>query len=108
MPFDNENHQQKNHECLDFKLSDYLTLVDETGRLLRENKRGSISNSLAPILNRLQLNPQNWLSMVNSIESKFSYAIGDISNLTNFASDMGNCFVKGMSSSREFYQDLAA
>ena len=42
-------------EGLPFKLDDYLQLVDWTGRILRDDKRGSISESLPPILERLNI-----------------------------------------------------
>ena len=35
------------------KLSDYLELVDSTGRVLRKNKRGAISVGTEKILTRL-------------------------------------------------------
>ncbi|WP_438463464.1 hypothetical protein [Marinomonas sp. PE14-40] len=35
-------------EGLPFKLTDYLELIDLTGRVLREDKRGNIDMSLAP------------------------------------------------------------
>ncbi len=39
-------------------LSDYLALVDETGRIIRSNKRGAIDDKLAPTLRRIMLNDQ--------------------------------------------------
>jgi REP element-mobilizing transposase RayT len=45
-------------------VDDYLTLVDETGRIVREGKRGAIPAHLAPILDRLQLDLDAWLSLM--------------------------------------------
>jgi hypothetical protein len=42
-----------------FSLQDYLTLVDETGRVIREDKRGSISPKAASILTRLQISNES-------------------------------------------------
>ncbi|WP_243730311.1 hypothetical protein [Marinomonas balearica] len=36
-----------------FKLKEYLDLVDLSGRVVREGKRGSIDLSLSPILQRV-------------------------------------------------------
>jgi hypothetical protein len=36
-------------------LSDYLALVYESGRIIRNNTRGAINGKLAPILNRIGL-----------------------------------------------------
>ena len=43
---------------LPFRLSDYLELVDWTGRQLREGKRGAIQSDVPPILERLHIEPQ--------------------------------------------------
>jgi len=46
---------------LPFRLTDYLELLDWTGRILRENKRGAIDVNLPPILEYLQIEPKQWL-----------------------------------------------
>lgn len=45
---------------LPFRLTDYLELVDWTGLIMREDKRGKIDNQLPPILDRLNLDPKHW------------------------------------------------
>ena len=45
-------------------LDNYLTLVDTTGRIVREGKRGAIPAALAPILERLQLDLDVWLDLM--------------------------------------------
>lgn len=76
MPFKN-NSQQKSAPFIDLKLTDYLFLVEETGRIAREDKAGKISESCAPILARLKLNPSTWITMVHKFETEFSHAIGE-------------------------------
>jgi hypothetical protein len=44
-----------------FSLKDYLQLVDTTGRMIRPDKRSAIPINLHPILERLSINPQQWL-----------------------------------------------
>ncbi|WP_211316916.1 hypothetical protein [Arenicella xantha] len=46
---------------LPFVLRDYLELVDWTGRIIREGKRGYINPSTPPILERLTLDRDAWL-----------------------------------------------
>ncbi len=41
-----------------FSFTDYLALVDWTGRAIRDDKRGAIDNSLPSILVRLNLSPK--------------------------------------------------
>ena len=43
-----------------FAFRDYLELVDWTGRIIRNDKRGFIDNELPPILRRLQLSAKQW------------------------------------------------
>ncbi len=51
-----------------FSLEDYLTLVDMTGRTLRDDKRGAISAHLPPILERLEINQEEWLNNATQFE----------------------------------------
>lgn len=39
---------------------DYLVLVDWTGRIIRDDKRGFIDNKTPPVAQRLSLEPDNW------------------------------------------------
>ena len=48
--------------CIPFGKTEYLQLVDWTGRIAREDKRGKISSSIAPILVRLETPPDHWLA----------------------------------------------
>jgi len=43
-----------------FAYQDYLELVDWTGRIIRDDKRGYIDHGLPSILNRLQISPAQW------------------------------------------------
>jgi REP element-mobilizing transposase RayT len=43
-----------------FAFHDYLQLVDWTGRMIRNDKRGSIDDALPPILDRLQVSVEQW------------------------------------------------
>ena len=58
---------------LPFQLTDYLELVDWTGRSIRENKRGVIPGHLPPILQRLQIDPKHWLYLSQNFESRFKF-----------------------------------
>ncbi len=45
---------------LHYAFRDYLELVDWTGRVIREDKRGFIDADLPPILQRLHISPDQW------------------------------------------------
>lgn len=51
-----------------FSLSDYLQLVDWTGRAVRAKKRGAIPGHLPPILQRLGIPADDWLTNSQDFE----------------------------------------
>ncbi|MBV2101366.1 MAG: transposase [Candidatus Thiodiazotropha sp. (ex Lucina aurantia)] len=69
-------------EGLPFRLSDYLALVDWTGRAIFENKRGYIPENQPPILERLKIEPKHWLYMTQHFESRFKGLVGMSHRLT--------------------------
>ena len=52
-----------------FDFQEYLHLVDWTGRIIRNDKRGHIDRSLPPILARLQITPEQWQLNTTQFES---------------------------------------
>jgi hypothetical protein len=54
-----------------FSLSDYLELVDTTGRIIREDKRGAIPLHLPPILDRLGIDRKTWIANVTGFEKVY-------------------------------------
>ncbi|MBJ7540000.1 transposase [Marinomonas transparens] len=63
-------------EGLPFQLPDYLELVDMTGRIIREDKRGVIDASLLPILQRLNISSDNWLCIATQFGSRTGHLVG--------------------------------
>ena len=59
-------------------LDDYLTLVDETGRIVRNGKRGAIPAHLAPILDRLNLDIDAWMELMRHAGSFLGGAFGHL------------------------------
>ena len=56
---------------LPFRLSDYLELVDWTGRVIREDKRGFIAEQLPSILDRLNISHTQWRQLTQQFEKQF-------------------------------------
>jgi REP element-mobilizing transposase RayT len=52
-----------------FAYQDYLELVDWTGRIIRQGKRGYIDHTLPPILSRLQISSEQWCSNTTQFEA---------------------------------------
>ncbi len=52
--------RQQMAKGLPFELKSYLELVELTGRCLREDKRGHIEEANLPLLDRINISPENW------------------------------------------------
>jgi len=63
------------------RLTDYLELVDWTGRIIKANKRGQIPASTSPILQRLNIDASDWLTMAQQFEGRFGHLVGPIQSL---------------------------
>ena len=59
-----------------FRLIDYLELVDWTGRIIREGKRGAIQPNLPPILKRLEIDSKAWAILTTEFETQFNHWVG--------------------------------
>lgn len=68
--FDGTARNELQHGIL-FSLQDYLELVDATGRMLNPNKRGHIPDILPPILKRLELDFDEWLTEATEFEGRY-------------------------------------
>ena len=56
---------------LTFNLIDYIELVDWTGRIIRQDKRGAINTDTPPILQRLDISIDHWIELSTKFESRF-------------------------------------
>ena len=59
-----------------FAESEYLELVDWTGRAMVVGKRGAIPENLPPILERLNIDAKHWFFMTDRFESRFKGLVG--------------------------------
>ena len=88
LPFTDNEHQDKT-AGISFSLKDYLTLVDETGRVMREDKRGAINAKTADILSRLHISDESWLKLTTNFEGMFTGAVGTAEHLYEFTEHVG-------------------
>jgi REP element-mobilizing transposase RayT len=70
------NPREEMPKGIPFRLEDYLELVDWTGRILRDDKRGAIPAHLPPILERLHIDSRYWRHMTKNFESRFKGLVG--------------------------------
>ena len=97
------NHHQDMPKGLPFRLNDYLALVDWTGRQLREDKRGSIAESLPPILLRLGIEPENWLSLTKGFETHFHGMVGRPEEIQQACISRDQCWAHGIAAARRLF-----
>jgi REP element-mobilizing transposase RayT len=88
---------------LPFLLTDYLELVDWTGRIIREDKHGFIPQDIPPILNRLQIEPKEWLYLSKHFESPFKGLVGSIHKLKQVCAAFGLKRTPGLSSCKALF-----
>ena len=81
---------------LPFRLSDYLELVDWTGRILREDKRGAIPEHIPPILQRLDIDARHWLYLTKHFESPFKNLVGTACHVRKACDELGKRWTHGI------------
>ena len=92
--------------AIGYSLSDYLELVDWAGRSIRSDKRGTIDNSIPPILSRLGINADEFLDHVLTYKDKTTYplATGPIDKLKALAQHWKQKFIKGQYAVMKIYR----
>lgn len=68
LAFDDEGNDDSK-VCLPVSFMNYAELVDWSGRTLRAGKRGAIAAHTAPVLERLNLTPEQWLKGTTGFEA---------------------------------------
>jgi len=80
-----------------FRLSDYLELVDWSGRILREDKKGAIPAELPAILQRLQIDARHWCYLTRNFEHPFKHLVGAAHHVRSACENLGQRWVQGIS-----------
>ncbi|WP_448547730.1 transposase [Thalassotalea fusca] len=93
------NEHESKIKGLPFSLADYLTLVDATGRVIRDDKRGAIEAQTKHILLQLNISEDNWLKIATEFERVFSGAVEAPDKLSEYYGNIGLSRRHGISSS---------
>jgi len=86
-----------------FVLSDYLKLVDWSGRIIREDKKGYIPEHLPDILQRLNIDPRNWVYLTKNFEHPFKNLIGAAFHVRQACEAIGKNWVHGISQCEKLF-----
>ena len=92
------NPRQEMPHSLPFTLPDYLQLVDVTSRYLHPNKRGKVQHNLPPILERLNIEHEHWITLTTQFETCFKHAAGKVIHLEQYAQNQHQQRVQGRQS----------
>ena len=86
-----------------FNLIDYLELVDWTGRIIREDKRGVIDQTAPPILPRLDISTKHWIELTTKFEQRFKGIAGSAQSIKTLCTYFGLSRQVNRSSSEVLY-----
>jgi hypothetical protein len=79
-----------------FAFEDYLELVDGTGRVIREGKRGFIPGAAPAILERLNIDPEQFIRTAGCTIHRFGIAIGTPEHLMEVCVSRNVAYLRGI------------
>jgi len=94
-------------EGIPLSLDSYLELVEWSGRILREGKRGAIDEKLPPILDRLQIDPHHWLYLSKNFESRFKSLVGTAHSVRRACERFGKLWAHGIRDCERYFSPPA-
>jgi hypothetical protein len=96
-------HRQNMPKGIAYHFKDYCELVYLTGRCIREDKTGYIENSQCPILQRLGLSAEQWLTLTTEFKKHFCYAAGAELMMNAYQAHTHHKRLRGMDKARALF-----
>jgi hypothetical protein len=87
-----------------YSFTEYLQLVDWTGRAIRNDKRGHIDAALPSIVARLNIDPDAWEAAMQPRGNVFGRAMGRLNHLQLHAKALGQSWVRGLRKAELLYR----
>ena len=100
------NPGKKMPEGIPFRLDDYLELVDWSGRIIRDDKKGAIPEHVPAILSRLNIEEKNWLYLSQHFESPFKSLVGCACKVRQACDQLGKQWVQGVRRCSELFPEI--
>lgn len=91
--------------AIPFSLSDYIALVDWSGRARRKDKRGAIDERLPTIMQRLNVDSDAWLLAMQPRGNVFGRALGQLDHIRLHARTLGQSWVRGLRRAEQMYRN---
>ena len=95
--------KERPKNTIPYSLTDYLELVNWSGRTIVEGKKGFIPEQLPPILQRLKLDPAQYLTYVKKPKFGFANALGALDKLKTCAEHFEKSFLKGQTAAAALF-----
>jgi REP element-mobilizing transposase RayT len=87
-----------------YSLVDYFSLVDWTGRAVRDDKKAAIPAHIKPLLHKLNINEEEWLHGITDFNQCFGCALGSQSALKQYSASLEKNWLHGVKASQRFYR----
>jgi len=98
-----EDTEESPENTIPYSTTDYLELVDWSGRAIIEGKKGFIPDHLPPILQRLKLDPAQYLNYVKKPRFGFASALGALDKIKEYAEHFEKAFLKGQTAAAALF-----
>lgn len=95
LPFAELEHASQIDNVIPFTLEGYIDLVDWTGRVARQDKRGVISEETPAALQQLGLDSEQWLGLSLEIQQASLRAIGSMETIQRYNHSLGKHWLSG-------------
>jgi putative transposase len=95
MPFDGVNPPDGGEysNVIPCTFNGYLALVDWTGRIITEGKRGVVPISVPPMFERLRTSPARWIQAMEPTRSWRQKALGSAARISQYCEAIGQKWV---------------
>ena len=98
-----DDSKDSTENSIPYYTTDYLELVDWSGRAIVEGKKGFIPEQLPPILQRLNMRPEQYLAYVRKPKYGFASALGALDKLKACAKHFEKAFLKGQTAAAALF-----
>jgi len=105
VPLGGERKRRPDIERLAIGLTDYVELLDWTGRAARADKPGVITGPPPDLLAPAELAPETWLDTVRDWGSRLWSVAGERSRMEEAAAARGLCWCRGQRWAAKMYRD---
>ncbi len=98
------NEFKQSPKGISFSLVDYLTLVEETGKIIRQDKCGYLTKQAFPLLQQLGLKGDDWLQLAQHFGKQYHQAVGSVAELCAFAAHTDKQWISGHRQQADIFQ----